>query len=220
MSLRLCTKSSQSLRPHLRLTHRIRFLSTPPPSSTQPQKDIEPTSASNQDEEMYEPSLRQRITTAVKETFDKQKNLERRAEIKKEMQQSYWKDFKELNQTGGKLYEAASRLLKEQRSIKFPQIKVTPLNQSEDINLIKKLEGKISLVSFCFVQYGEKHIQSFADPFRNEFSGVDGVQQIEINAQETWMKSAIVKMCLPQLRRQIPKDRQVHSLSAIDRYYF
>ncbi|KNE60392.1 hypothetical protein AMAG_05782 [Allomyces macrogynus ATCC 38327] len=91
-------------------------------------------------------SLPRRIYTELYNFFSKEERLKKRKAIQEEYHTSYWKDLKELNQTKGKLFIAASELATPQFSPAFPPFTVSPLNDMKNpIDLRDHINKRASL---------------------------------------------------------------------------
>ncbi|KAJ3371447.1 hypothetical protein GGF31_003372 [Allomyces arbusculus] len=153
-------------------------------------------------------SLPRRIYTGLYNFFSKEERLKKRKAIQEEYHTSYWKDLKELNQTKGKLFIAASELATPQFSPAFPPFTVSPLNDMKnpiDLRDHIKKRGQTALITIAFNEYGDRHVKSFEAEFRTAFPQLPIYQ---LNLTEGSMRSYVVQASLPYIRQNVPVDQR------------
>ncbi|KAJ3012328.1 Mitochondrial ATPase complex subunit atp10 [Thoreauomyces humboldtii] len=71
---------------------------------------------------------------------------------------------------------------------------------------------KASLVTFMFSAFGERHVNTFTEPFMREFADSPNVQLIQLNVEENWLKAPLLRLMTPWVRRRVPKELQAKYL--------
>ncbi|KAI9190329.1 Mitochondrial ATPase complex subunit atp10 [Blastocladiella emersonii ATCC 22665] len=174
----------------------------PAPAPTSPPTATETTPAAPAAPEKPK-SLGRRIFSSLFDVFSKEKRLANRPALQKEYRESYWKDLQELNKTKGKLYIASDKLTKPQSAVRFPSLMVNPLDApNTKIDLLSRIQGQVTLVTFAFNTYGDKHTKTFELPFR---TGYPNVPVAQVSLADTPAKSWILKMHVPYTARVVAK---------------
>jgi ATPase complex subunit ATP10 len=89
-------------------------------------------------------------------------------------------------------------LVKAEKATHVPDIPATTLS-GRRVSIRDVLSGRVSLLTACFVQFGQKHVDSYTQHLLSQ------VQHVELNIQENVLKRGIVYMSLPYMRHTIPK---------------
>ncbi|KAL7748803.1 Mitochondrial ATPase complex subunit atp10 [Sorochytrium milnesiophthora] len=194
-----------------RLCHR-RFVNTTSENGQQPQSPAPPSQTTLSDAADSKTIL-ERAKTTWTNLVDKDARLKRREVLKKEYQASYWKDLQELNATKGKLYTAPDQLVKPSHAVPVPELRLRPLNaasQNTEVLLTPLLNGKTTLLTLSMSAYGDEHVKSFVEPVLPILRDpkVPSLQHIQLNFAQGWMRSTIVKMSIPYIRRHVPAEEQ------------
>ncbi|KAJ2156413.1 Mitochondrial ATPase complex subunit atp10 [Coemansia sp. RSA 552] len=155
--------------------------------------------------------LRQQAEQKWRDVLSPEKNLESRARIIHDIGHSYFQDIVDLRNNGDKLFEAPAQLISAKRARYLPSLEGQTL-AGKATDLIELCRGKTSLLTVEFTKFGEKHTQSFTQVFDKAFEGRSDVQVVQANIEENWAKALVLKMCLPYLRRTIPKSRHENYL--------
>ncbi|PVU94767.1 hypothetical protein BB561_002276 [Smittium simulii] len=142
----------------------------------------------------------------IKDSVNPEQHIKRRDELYKQISESYWQGFADLQKYGPKLFEATSELIPEKAALYFPKFKATSLNSYEH-NIPVLTRGKVSIVTFEFAKFAEKHTISYIDQYEKYFKDNKKVQLIQLNIEENWLKAFLLKACIPLLRSNIPKYR-------------
>ncbi|RKP09999.1 ATPase assembly factor ATP10 [Thamnocephalis sphaerospora] len=176
-----------------------------PANAGEARKDEE--SAPNAPPEIDTRTRRERFNQSVEDMVNVEKHMERRRKLVKEATESYWKDLHNLREQGVKQWEAAKSLNKAKGAPYLPNITGRTL-LGESVNSLDLTRNRVSLVSFCFVRFGEAHVNSYIEPFVAEFGArSDRIQLVEFNVQENYLKSALLWMSQSYIRRNTPKER-------------
>ena len=136
----------------------------------------------------------------AQEFFGSEGNLLKRQRLIKEaMSEGYYHNAKMVLKHGVKLWEAPTKLSNPLQSPRMPHFEnkfhSTGITLNEVIN-----SNKCSLITFQFNLLGERHVNSFINPFLKEFSSSDGFGVSQVNVVEQPTKSPVVKMLQPYLR--------------------
>ncbi|KAI8069411.1 ATPase assembly factor ATP10 [Gongronella butleri] len=129
-----------------------------------------------------------------------------RRHLVEEATKSYFADAHEMRKHGGKMYFAPTQLTKPEKSGYMPDFEGSDL-QRQTTHTTDKLLGNITLMSFVYAKFGEDHVNSFINPFLAKFKDVPGVQTLEVNVQENYLKQYILKAFVPSIRKSLPAER-------------
>ncbi|KAI9593140.1 ATPase assembly factor ATP10 [Syncephalis fuscata] len=152
-------------------------------------------------------TIRERYEQMLKNAVDYEKHVERKSKLAKDMKKSYWEDLHDLRVKGEKRWEAKPALNNARRAIYLPNISGTTLT-GQRIHSLNLVKGRVSLVSMCFAQFGERHVNSYIDPFVKEFgTNHKQAQLIEFNIQENYLKIPLLWLSKPYIRRHLSTER-------------
>ncbi|KAI9506032.1 ATPase assembly factor ATP10, partial [Coemansia spiralis] len=135
-----------------------------------------------------------------------EKNLENRAKIIDEISESYFQNILDLRNNGPKLFEAPAQLIPTKKAKFLPNLEGKTLNGA-DVDIAALCHGKVTLLTVEFVKFAEKHTMSYISVFEKEFADNKKTQVVQVNVEENWAKGAILRMCIPYVKRSIPKHR-------------
>ncbi|BGP00416.1 Mitochondrial ATPase complex subunit atp10 [Rhodotorula toruloides] len=146
--------------------------------------------------------------------LNKEKRLEERRHLVKEVARGYFHDYNELRHQGGKAYMSPKTLIRDELALYFPNIEGISLATKEKVHTTDLFENKVSLVAFSSFRSAEEHINSFVRPTLADLKGDPNFQYVYINLQENPLKSFLVSMFLSSLRKQVPEEyHQTYLLS-------
>ncbi|KDE07517.1 hypothetical protein MVLG_02189 [Microbotryum lychnidis-dioicae p1A1 Lamole] len=140
--------------------------------------------------------------------LSKQRRLDERKHLVKQVSKGYFNDYNELRHQGGKKWIAPNTLVREDLSLYFPDIQGVSLANKAKTHTTDLWKGKISLVAIGSFRSSEEHVKSFVRPALSDMKDEPLFQYVYINAQENPLKSFLVTMFLSSLRRQIPVQYQ------------
>ncbi|SCZ99415.1 BZ3500_MvSof-1268-A1-R1_Chr3-1g06001 [Microbotryum saponariae] len=140
--------------------------------------------------------------------LSKQRRLDERKHLVKQVSKGYFNDYNELRHQGGKKWIAPNTLVREDLSLYFPDIQGVSLANKAKTHTTDLWKGKISLVAIGSFKSSEEHVNSFVRPALSDMKDEPLFQYVYINAQENPLKSFLVTMFLSSLRRQIPVQHQ------------
>ncbi|ORX56849.1 hypothetical protein DM01DRAFT_1334406 [Hesseltinella vesiculosa] len=129
-----------------------------------------------------------------------------RRHLVEEATKSYFADAHEMRKHGGKMYYAPSQLTQPDKSGYMPDFEGSDLLR-QTTHTTEKLVNNITLMSFVYAKFGENHVNSFIDPFLEKFKDVEGVQTLEVNVQENYLKQFILKAFVPSIRKSLTEER-------------
>ncbi|GAA5901462.1 hypothetical protein JCM6882_006284 [Rhodosporidiobolus microsporus] len=138
--------------------------------------------------------------------LNKEKRLDERRHLVKQVSKGYFHDYNELRQKGGKAYISPKTLIREDLSLYFPDIEGTSLATKEKVHTTDLFEGKASLVAISSFRSSEEHINSFVRPALADLKDDPAFQYVYINLQENPLKSFLVSMFLSSLRKTVPAE--------------
>ncbi|KAJ2365529.1 Mitochondrial ATPase complex subunit atp10 [Coemansia sp. RSA 2610] len=174
-----------------------------------PRRTITPGDAVGQATPAVKPTpqpLTAQMQQKWRDILSPEKNLETRAKIIHDIGHSYFQDIVDLRDNGDKLFEAPKQLIRGTRAHYLPSVSGKTL-AGANADVLDLCEGRTTLLSINFNKFSERHTQSFVEPFEAAFADAENVQVVQLNIEENWAKAVVLQMCLPFLRRQIPKHR-------------
>ncbi|KAJ2806647.1 Mitochondrial ATPase complex subunit atp10 [Coemansia furcata] len=150
--------------------------------------------------------LKVQLEQKWRDVLSPEKNLESRAKIIREIGESHFQNILDLRNNGDKLFEAPSHLIPAIKAKFLPNLEGKTLTGA-NTDIVDLCRGKTTLLTVEFVKFAEKHTQSFINVFEAAYMDNPNVQVVQINIEENWAKAAVLRMCLPYVRRAIPKHR-------------
>ncbi|KAJ1895971.1 Mitochondrial ATPase complex subunit atp10 [Kickxella alabastrina] len=150
--------------------------------------------------------LKEKIDKKFRDILSPEKNLESRARIIREIGESHWQNILDLRNNGDKLFEAPAELIPATTARYLPNLECKSLTGST-VDIAELCRGKTTLLTMEFVKFAEKHTLSYINVFEKAFEGRGKVQVVQVNIEENWAKAAVLRMCLPYVRRNVPKHR-------------
>ncbi|GAA6002523.1 hypothetical protein JCM10207_001161 [Rhodosporidiobolus poonsookiae] len=138
--------------------------------------------------------------------LNRQKRIDERRHLVKQVSKGYFHDYNELRQKGGKAFIAPKTLIREDLSLYFPDIEGTSLATKDKVHTTDMFEGKVSLVAFSSFRSSEEHINSFVRPALSDMKDESAFQYVYINLQENPLKSFLVSMFISSLRKTVPPE--------------
>ncbi|ORY92939.1 ATP10 protein-domain-containing protein [Leucosporidium creatinivorum] len=140
--------------------------------------------------------------------LSRQRRLDERKHLVKQVSKGYFHDYNELRHQGGKAWIAPNTLIREDLSLYFPDIEGVALSNKEKTHTTDLFPGKVSLVVLSSFKSSEEHINSFVRPALADLQDDPAFQYVYINLQENPLKSFLVTMFLSSLRKTIPVSQQ------------
>ncbi|KAJ1864627.1 Mitochondrial ATPase complex subunit atp10 [Coemansia sp. RSA 2703] len=174
-----------------------------------PRKTIRPGEAVGQQTpagKLEHKPLKQKIDEKWRDILSPEKNLETRAKIIKEITESHWQNILDLRNNGEKLFEAPSDLISAATARYLPNLEGNTLT-GDSADIVDLCRGKTTLLTIEFTKFAEKHTLSYINLFEKVFGDNEKAQVVQVNIEENWAKAAVLRLCLPYVRRSIPKPR-------------
>ncbi|KAJ2453973.1 Mitochondrial ATPase complex subunit atp10 [Coemansia sp. RSA 2424] len=150
--------------------------------------------------------LRTQLEQKWRDVLSPEKNLESRAKIIREIGTSHFQNILDLRNNGDKLFEAPAQLIPANKAKFLPNLEGKTL-AGANVDIVDLCRDKTTLLTVEFVKFAEKHTQSFINVFEASYLDNPKVQIVQVNIEENWAKAAVLRMCLPYVRRAIPKHR-------------
>ncbi|KAJ2747695.1 Mitochondrial ATPase complex subunit atp10 [Coemansia sp. BCRC 34301] len=150
--------------------------------------------------------LKTQLEQKFRDVLSPEKNLESRAKIIREIGTSHFQNILDLRNNGDKLFEAPAQLIHANKAKFLPNLEGKTLTGA-NVDIIDLCRDKTTLLTIEFVKFAEKHTRSFINVFEAAYMGNPKVQVVQINIEENWAKAVVLRMCLPYVRRAIPKHR-------------
>lgn len=108
----------------------------------------------------------------------------------------------------GKSWIAPPLLFKAEKALYFPNFMGRTLAPDSEVrmNTTSVLRGRISIVAVYSSLWAERQVRTFLDGTQLP----EGAQRVDINIEQNFLKSFLIKMFLPRMRKQLPKDSWGH----------
>ncbi|CAE6421646.1 hypothetical protein ACGC1H_001847 [Rhizoctonia solani] len=142
------------------------------------------------------------------ELLDRDKHMEKRRHLVKQVARGYFHDFHKLKHHGGKMWIAPRVLIREDKALYFPDVKGVSLDNRSTVHTTTACTGRITLLSVLSTKISELHAQSFAEHTLEQHKGNKNFQYMQINLQENLLKSWLVSLSLSSLRSTVPPEFQ------------
>jgi hypothetical protein len=99
--------------------------------------------------------------------FSKERAAERRAALKEEITRGQFHEIKELDKTGGKIFDANLDLIPEYESVVFPNFDAKTLD-NQHVNAHQVLGGKVSLVTVSLREIARPMVNTWTTHFHSK----------------------------------------------------
>jgi hypothetical protein len=99
--------------------------------------------------------------------FSKERAAERRAALKEEITRGQFHEIKELDKTGGKIFDANLDLIPEYESVVFPNFDAKTLD-NKHVNAHQVLGGKVSLVTVSLREIARPMVNTWTTHFHSK----------------------------------------------------
>ncbi|KAF8609167.1 hypothetical protein BDV93DRAFT_518022, partial [Ceratobasidium sp. AG-I] len=140
------------------------------------------------------------------ELLDRNKHMEKRRHIVKEVTRGYFHDFHKLKHHGGKMWIAPRVLIKEDKALYFPDISGVTLDKRKTLHTADACAGRITILSVLSTKISELHAQSFVEQSLKQHQENPAFQYMQVNLQENLLKSFLVSLFLSSLRNTVPSE--------------
>ncbi|KAF9073034.1 ATPase assembly factor ATP10 [Rhodocollybia butyracea] len=127
--------------------------------------------------------------------------------VKEAVTKGYFHDLNATRWNGGKTWIAPKVLIREDRSLYFPDIAGKSLLHGNPRHTTSMCIGHITILCILSTKISEIQIDAFTKSSMARFSWHPLFQRIQINLQENILKSLLVSLFLASLRRAIPVDQ-------------
>lgn len=135
-----------------------------------------------------------------------------RRHLIKEASKGYFNDLNATRRNGGKTWIAPSVMIREDKSLYFPNVAGITLDQSEKRDTAIMCSGRVSVVAMLSTAISEIHARGFVERTLERFQSHPSFQYIQINLQENVLKSLLVKVFTSSLRRTVAPEQQPNYL--------
>ncbi|CAE6524193.1 unnamed protein product [Rhizoctonia solani] len=142
------------------------------------------------------------------ELLDREKHMEKRRHLVKQVTRGYFHDFHKLKHHGGKMWIAPRVLIREDKALYFPDVTGVSLDDRSTVHTTTTCTGRITLLSMLSTKISELHAQSFIEQTLEQHKGNKNFQYMQINLQENLLKSWLVSLSLSSLRNTVPPELQ------------
>ncbi|GAA5909892.1 Atp10p [Sporobolomyces salmoneus] len=218
VAAQLSSRSLPFLRP---FSSSLPARSTPPSSPNQPHLTPEEAASKKLEEKDTKPPPYLSRALGIKEPprkgkqsreewradlLNREKRVQERRHLVKQVSKGYFHDYNELRHQGGKAYASPKTLIREDLSLYFPDIEGVSLATKEKTHTTDMFENKVSLVVFSSFRSSEEHINSFVRPALADMKDEKRFQYVYINLQENPLKSFLVSMFISSLRKTVPVE--------------
>ncbi|KAF7983200.1 hypothetical protein HWV62_23464 [Athelia sp. TMB] len=142
----------------------------------------------------------------LNEMMDQKKRMEHRKHLIKEAGKGYFSDLNATRRHGGKTWIAPTVMIREDKSLYFPNVLGSALDGSGKKHTTDICKGRISIISMLSSKISEIHVAGFTSPTHARFSSNPLYTPVSINLQENLLKSFLVSLFLSSIRKQVPSD--------------
>ncbi len=125
----------------------------------------------------------------------------------------YFRDWTDLQYHKGKTFLAPPKLFRGDRALYFPNLRGRTLSQRSETDTTPILQFKISIVRMFSSTWAVRQCASFASGEHNPvledlITKSEGlVQKVDINVEEELLRSWLLRLFLPYVRRKTPKEQ-------------
>ncbi|KAG9124787.1 Mitochondrial ATPase complex subunit atp10 [Ceratobasidium sp. 392] len=120
---------------------------------------------------------------AREELLDRDKHLEKRRHIVKEVTRGYFHDFHKLKHHGGKMWIAPRVLIREDKALYFPDVTGVTLSDRSATHTTTACTGRITLLSVLSTKISELHAQSFIEAALKQHKGAPKFQYMQVSEE-------------------------------------
>ncbi|KAI9872123.1 MAG: Mitochondrial ATPase complex subunit atp10 [Pleopsidium flavum] len=142
-----------------------------------------------------------------------EKHIERRKQLTQAVAKPYFREWTNMRYQKGKTFIAPSKLFRGDKALYFPNLNgITLASPSDPQDTTTVLGDKISVVSVFSSTWAERQAATFVSENENKAlhealrEGQAIAQRVDINIEENALKAGLIRLFMPGLRRQIPKD--------------
>ncbi len=131
----------------------------------------------------------------------------------KKLATPYFRDWSRLQYSKGKTFIAPPKVFKADRALYFPNFHGRTLASRRASDTTTLCANKISLVSIFSGTWAERQTASYVGAAQHPeldrlLQGNEAaVGKIDINVEEGWLKSLLLRLFIPFLRRNVPRQR-------------
>lgn len=154
-----------------------------------------------------EPKDARSFYNKVKDFFNYDNNLKRREAIKAELASSRFTPMHRFGATKGKFWQFPAAYSRADRSLYMPNIVGRTLVNSDEVSIIKLLQGKVSVLRLFTSTTGEKQTHSYF-PESPYMMNEEQAQVVHINAVESYPKEVILRLLMRNLKRQFDEPKK------------
>ncbi|KIY47915.1 hypothetical protein FISHEDRAFT_74253 [Fistulina hepatica ATCC 64428] len=137
---------------------------------------------------------------------DREGLIEERRHLVKEVTRSNFHDIQMLRHHGGKTWIAPKQLIREDKALYLPDISGKDLN-GQTTHTTTLCFGKITVLSLISTKVSELQSTGFVMPTNERYAGNPLYQHLQINLQDSSMKSWIVTLFASSIKRTIDPNR-------------
>ncbi|EKM58002.1 uncharacterized protein PHACADRAFT_251952 [Phanerochaete carnosa HHB-10118-sp] len=130
-----------------------------------------------------------------------------REALVKEATKGYFSDLAATRRHGGKTWIAPPVLIREEKSLYFPDIAGTTLSGSNKAHTTDLCIGKVSVITVLSSKISELQAKMFTEPTYTAFKDHSHYQLVQLNLQENLLKSMLVSLFASGIKKSIPKDQ-------------
>ncbi|KIM27762.1 hypothetical protein M408DRAFT_329912 [Serendipita vermifera MAFF 305830] len=168
-----------------------------------------------------------------RELFDEDKVIERRDILKRLNQEAYYADVHKMSFHGGKTWIAPPQLIREERSLYFPNMSGKPIGESpppedksqspENRKEQRMLrgpyipmeggkchtgqigQGNVSIIAITNSQISQEHVKAWTRGLTDKWRGHERFRFLHVNLQQNPLRTFLVSMFASKLRQEVPK---------------
>lgn len=164
--------------------------------------------------------------------LDENKRQERKDILMKLNSEAYYADVHKMSFHGGKMWIAPDHLIREERSLYFPDLSGKTLSASPpelDLSLsaearrsilmergpwvptsdgkghtAQMVQGNVSIVAITHSQISEEHVKAWTQDVVERWRGHERFRFIHVNLQQNPLRTFLVSLFTSRLRREVP----------------
>uniref|UniRef100_K3WHR8 Thioredoxin domain-containing protein n=1 Tax=Globisporangium ultimum (strain ATCC 200006 / CBS 805.95 / DAOM BR144) TaxID=431595 RepID=K3WHR8_GLOUD len=132
--------------------------------------------------------------------------------VVKKYRPNMFAEFKQLNDTAGKVIEGPEQLTEVAKAIAFPSLKVKSLaGKDVDLESLVANGSKATLVLTSFKNFGMNMLPAWRNAFEKEFANNNKVQTVTLNIIEDWYMKLVQSSITHGLQEKTPSE--IHEMT-------
>ena len=147
--------------------------------------------------------------------FSKERREERAKKLKEEVSKGQFFEIKEMDKTGGKIFEADTTLRPASDAIVFPNVQCRNLD-GDAVNMHDLLGGKVTLVTVGMREISRPMINTWNTHFHSKLGSTPGVQMVPLSFVEGWIYKLMAGPMLKGMKQKFPDEQRKGAVVAFE----